>query len=61
MYILKFCLLLLFFKVLAVLGLHCCMGAFSSYGAQASHCGGFPCRGARALRRSSSVGLAHRL
>ena len=42
---------------LAMLGLHCCAQAFSACGepgllpscsAQASHCGGFLCRGARA-------------
>ena len=29
---------------LAVLGLQCCAWAFSSCGAQASHCDGFSCR-----------------
>ena len=49
------------FIYLAVLGLHGCTRAFSSYGewgllsgcsAQASHCGGFSCRGARALEHT---------
>ena len=34
---------------LAALGLHCCMQAFSSCGAQVSHCSGFSCFGAQAL------------
>ena len=52
---------------MAVLGLCCCSRAFSSCiqqellsscGAQASHCGGFSCCGARALGRWASVVVA---
>ena len=39
------------YLLLAALGLHCCTQAFSSCGAQASHCSGFSCCGARALGR----------
>ena len=55
---------------LAVLGLRCCMRAFSSCGergptlrcsAQASHCGGFSCCGAQALGVWASVVVAHGL
>ena len=60
---------------LAVRGLHCCVRAFSTGGEQgllsscnawASHCGGFSCSGARALRytsfsRYSMWALEHRL
>ena len=54
----------------AVLGLHCCMGAFSSCSergllfrcsAQASHCSGFSCCGSRALGTRASVVVAHGL
>ena len=57
---------------LAVLGLCCCAQAFSSFssrhysvavrgccGAQASHCGGFSCCGARALGAGASLVVAH--
>ena len=54
---------------LAVLGLHCCVGfslimasgGHSSHGAQASHCGGFSCCGARALGVQASVAVVHEL
>ena len=55
---------------LAVLGLCCCAGAFSSCGkqgatlrcgVQASHCGGFSCCRARALGAWASVVVAHGL
>ena len=57
------------YRVLAVLGLHCCRGFLSSCGAQASHCHGFLWNmGSRCLRFSSmargsiieSVGLTPR-
>ena len=34
---------------MAAVSLHCCMQAFSSCGARASHCGGFSRHGAEAL------------
>ena len=52
---------------MAVLGLHCCARAFSSWskqgatllcGAWASDCGGFSCCGARALGLRASVAVA---
>ena len=55
---------------MAVLGLHCCMQAFSSCGKWgvtlpcgewAAHCGGFSCCGAQALGTWASVVVAHRL
>ena len=55
---------------MAVLGLRFCARAFSSCGkreatlhcgAQASHCGGFSCCGARALGMRASVVAAHGL
>ena len=55
---------------LAVLGLRCCARAFSSCGkrgatlrcsAQASHCGGFSCRGAGTLGTWASVVVVRRL
>ena len=57
---------LLFF---AVLGLCCCMRAFSSCseqallccGVRASYCSGFSCCGARALGMWASVVVTHRL
>ena len=63
---------ILFYKVslylfLGVLGLCCCMQAFSSCGkwvlfsscnAWTSHCGGFPCYRARSLGAGASVGVA---
>ena len=53
--------------ILAVLGLHCCMQAFSSReqrllsscGVQASHCGGFACYGAWAVGTWASVVVEH--
>ena len=66
-----------FYLFLAVLGLHCCLGAFSSCGEQgllsscsswAFHCGGFSCCGTQAqggrfqyLQYSGSVLVAHGL
>ena len=59
-----FLLIYLISLVLAVLGLHCCKRAFSScgewgllssWGVQASHCGGFSCCRAQALEQSSVV------
>ena len=56
-----------FFNLLsAVLGLHRCLGfslvaesrGYSSRRAQASHCAGFSCGGARALGPSGSVAVA---
>ena len=55
---------------LAVLGLRCCARAFSSCSewvllfccnAQASHCSGFSCCGARALGTQASTLVAHGL
>ena len=43
----------LFTFFLAALGLHCCMQAFSSCGAQTSHCGGVSRCGARALQHAA--------
>ena len=60
----------LFVYLLAVLGLCCCVEAFSSCGeqgllfhcgARASHCGGFSCCGARALGARASVVVARGL
>ena len=54
----------LFYLFLTVLGFHCCMGFFSSYGewgllsscgALASHCCGFSCCGAGTLGARTSV------
>ena len=54
---------------LAVLGLHCCMPAFSScseqgllssYGTWASHYGGFSCYRVQALGRAGSFVVVHR-
>ena len=59
-----------FIYVLAVLGLHCCLRAFSHCGkqgllpscsAQASHCGRFSCCGEWALGTQASVAALHRL
>ena len=53
-----------------MLGLRCCMQAFSrrgeqgllySYGAWASHCSGFSCCGAQVLDVQASVVVAHGL
>ena len=61
---------LFIYLFLAVLGLRCCVRAFSSCGergatlrcgAWASHCGGFSCCGARALGVWTSVVAAHGL
>ena len=49
---LYFCLFILY---LVVLGLRCHTPALSSCGAQASHCSGFSCCGARALGAWASV------
>ena len=38
-------LFIFYFFFSAVLGLHCCMLAFSCYSEEASHCGGFSCGG----------------
>ena len=46
---------------LAALGLRFCTRAFSSCGAQASHCGGFSCCRAWALGAQALVVAAHRL
>ena len=60
-YTIYICVSILFFfflsiyLFLAALGLHCCTRASSSCGAQASHCGGFSCCGARALGAWASV------
>ena len=40
---------------LALLGFHCCLQAFSSCSARASHCGGFSCYRAWALGTQASV------
>ena len=62
--------ILFIFLFLAALGFRCCTRAFSSCsgggatlrcGAQASHCGGFSCCGARALGAWASVVVAHGL
>ena len=62
----KFIYFIYFF--LAVLGLRCCVRAFSSCGKRellflerASHCGGFSCCGAWALGMWASVVVAHGL
>ena len=44
--------------LLVVLGLHCCMGAFSSCSVKASHCSGCSCCGAQALGTGPSVVVA---
>ena len=53
-----------------MLGLHCCVWAFSSCGergatlhcgARASHCGGFSCCGAQALGARAPVVVVHGL
>ena len=46
---------------MAALGFHCCMQAFSSHGAWASHCDGFSCCGAQALGVWASVVVEHGL
>ena len=46
------------FLFLAVLGLRCCVRAFSSCGEQASHCGGLSCCRAWALGAWASVVVA---
>ena len=55
----------IFIYFLAALGLRCCAQAFSGAAlrcrAQASHCGGFSCCGARALGPRASVVVALRL
>ena len=43
------CSLKIIYLFLAVLGLYCCVQAFSSCGSRASHCGGFSFCRARAL------------
>ena len=55
----NFCLSIPLF--LAVLGLRCCVRAFSCCGAWASHCSGFSCCGARPLGVWASVFVAPRL
>ena len=58
-----------FYLFLAVLGLHCCTRAFSSYSERGLlfvvvcrlHCGGFSCCGARALGVRASVVVARGL
>ena len=59
-----------YFFFLAVLGLRCCVQAFSSCGergatlscgAQPPHCGGFSCCGAQALGARASVVVVHGL
>ena len=50
-----------FYLFLAVLGLHCCVKAFSSCSAQVFHWGGFSCCGAQALRAWTSVVAVLRL
>ena len=60
---------LFIYLFLAVLGLCCCMwlslvavsGATLRCGAQASHCGGFSCCGARTVGSQASVVVAHGL
>ena len=47
--------------LLATLGLCCCVWAFSSCSAWASHCSGFSCRGARAPGTQASVAAARGL
>ena len=46
---------------MAVLGLHCCVGFFSSCSKWASHCRGFSCCGEQALGPRASVVVAYRL
>ena len=62
--IIIFSFFLFIYLLLAALGLHCCtwaffscseQGLFSSFGAQAFHCGGFSCCGAQALGTRASV------
>ena len=55
------CFFLYLFLFLAVLGLRCCVRAFSSCGELASHCGGFSCCGARALGAQASAVVARGL
>ena len=47
--------------ILAVLGLHCCVRAFSSCGVRATHYSGFSCCGTWALGMRASVVAARRL
>ena len=51
-----FCLLFL-----ALLGPHCCTWAFSSYSAQASHCGSISCCRSQALEPSGFGGCSYRV
>ena len=60
-YIFFFRFILFIYLFLAALGLGCCVQAFSSCGAQASHCDGFSCCRAWALGVQASVVVAHRL
>ena len=46
---------------MTALSLRCCAQAFSSCGAQASHCSGFPCCRARALGTRASGVVSHGL
>ena len=46
---------------MAVLGVHCCKSFSPICSAQASHCGGFPCCGARALAVLRSVVVTPKL
>ena len=52
---------LFIYLFMAVLGLCCCVRAFSSCGARASHCSGFSCCGAQALDARASVVVARGL
>ena len=45
------------YLILAVLGLRCCIWAFSSWGTRAFHCDGFSCCGAR-LQSSQVLAVA---
>ena len=47
--------ILFIYLVLPVLGLHCCVDIFSSWGAQSSHCRGFFCCGTPSLVLWASV------
>ena len=52
---------LFYFLFLSALGLRCCVWAFSSCGAQASHCSAFSCWGAQALGAWASLVVARGL
>ena len=53
--------LFIYLLFLAVLSLCCSAWAFSSCGAQASHCSGFSCCGAQAVGRAGFSSVAHGL